>query len=173
MKLKHAPLVALLATSVAACDFSSTPQDLEKPKQRDVYTSLEDCVADWGDTELCERQIDKARERAATAVASHSGGVPAIIPIFYGPSYYDGNRSYVSPKTGSSITPATQKAAQAAAFTRPGTPPVFRSVSPVAAPVSAVASGARSSVSSSSSSSVSRGGFGSTGHAAASSSSGG
>ena len=57
------PLVVALAASVSACDMS--PSDEDKPSQRDVYSSLEDCIADWGDTALCERQMSEARNKAS------------------------------------------------------------------------------------------------------------
>ena len=112
------PLVVLLAESVAACD--TTGQDTPKAAQRDVYNSLEDCMADWGDTELCEREIKEAREHAqkmAAAQAKASGGaMPVFLPIFMGPTYYGDDRRAVS-SSGTAVTPKTTSSARTANFT--------------------------------------------------------
>lgn len=88
-KLIKLSLVAALSTTVAACDTTSSPPE-EKVAQRDVYATLEDCVADWGDTELCERQQKEAHEHAekmAAANAHNGGGGVAVVPMFFGPSH--------------------------------------------------------------------------------------
>jgi uncharacterized protein YgiB involved in biofilm formation len=87
-------LVAALATTVSGCDVTETSE--AKPAQRDVYTSLEDCVADWGDQELCERQIKEGREhleKMAQAKAASGGGwyldsSAGYIPPFLSRCYY-------------------------------------------------------------------------------------
>lgn len=113
------PLVVLLAGSVAACD--TTGQDKPKTAQRDVYHSLEDCVADWGDTELCEKEMKEARDHAlkmAEAQAKASGGsMPVILPIFMGPTYYGDDRRAVS-SSGSTVVPKTTSSARTANFTQ-------------------------------------------------------
>ena len=169
-------LVALLAGTVSACDVTDNS---EKPAQRDVYTSLEDCVADWGDTELCERQIKEAREHAekmAAAQAKDGGGGMAFVPLFFGPTYY-GNDRYYRNSQGDYYQPTTQRARQSVGWNSTTRTPV---VAPPRPPTPAFTGAPRSTsfttttsrpaTSTTSSGSVARGGFGGS---ASSSSSGG
>ena len=113
-KVINLPLVVALAITVSACD--TTSSDETKISQRDVYTSLEDCVADWGDTELCEKQQAEAKALAAKQAQSSGGNSMAFVPIFLGPSYSPGDRStYLN---GNRYTPATSQAASTASYLR-------------------------------------------------------
>lgn len=156
-KISQLSLVVLLAGTVAACDATdhTKEQSGQKIGQRDVYNSLEDCVADWGDTELCTQQMKEAREHAekmAAAQAKSGGSVPAILPIFWGPTYYGDTRSVTH--NGREYTPTSSKATRTAnVFNGPNG---ARTISYAAPPtVTKSASGATTT--------VSRGGFGSTG----------
>lgn len=115
-KLIRLPLVVLLAGSVAACDTTEAP----KVTKRDMYATLEDCVADWGDTELCEREMKESRahvQKMAEAQAKTSGAsMPVILPMFMGPSYSGDTRSYTTP-AGKTITPATTTSSRIANYT--------------------------------------------------------
>lgn len=114
MKLIKLPLVVLLASSVAACDTTEQP----KTAQRDVYNSLEDCVADWGDTELCQAEMKQAREHAEKMAAAQgsSGGGGAFVPIFMGPSYSGGDRAFTT-SDGRRVVPQRTSSARTANYT--------------------------------------------------------
>lgn len=157
-------LIALLSASLVACDPGS------QIVQRDVYHSLEECVADWGELELCERQ-QKQNEEKAKAVASAGNTAAAI--IFFGPSYH-GNDRYVA-HNGQTYAPTSSRARSTASFAGAASRnpisfsnprPAATSVSPTpsqstrSAPVGSVSNGAT----------VSRGGFGSAGASASASS---
>lgn len=168
-------LVALMATMVAACDQTTSESEVDKPAQRDVYTSLEDCVADWGDTELCERQIKEAREHAekmaelAAKNGGGGGGIPAFIPLFYGPTYYGNDRYHVDSR-GDRFVPNQQRARNTVGWnsTNQSITSIYRPNPTVSAPVAT-----RSGFGGGATSTTSRGGFGSTGSSSSSSSSGG
>ena len=66
-------LVLIGAAALAACDQSSTKM------ARDHYASVEDCAADWGRPENCDRV--------------QSSGYPAGAFIFRGPPYAVANRA--------------------------------------------------------------------------------
>jgi hypothetical protein len=162
------PLVVALAVTVAACDMTDQP----KTAQRDVYNSLEDCVADWGDTELCQQQMKEAREhqlKMAEAQAK-SGGNASMIPfIFMGPSYYGDSRAVthngqtIVPKSTNSVRTAnftpTTGGARTVSYTPPNTTATQSTLSRVSAGKSAF-----------SSTSTSRGGIGATGSSSSSAS---
>lgn len=161
-------LLLFLTSSVSACDATQTPEEpKQKISQRDVYNSLEDCVADWGDTELCTQQMKEAREHAEKMAAAqgHSGGGTFI---FWGPSYFGDSRSINH--NGKTITPTTTNATRTANVWNG--PNGARTIS-YAAPKAPVASGVVSSAPKVSApaltSSVARGGFGATGAASSSS----
>lgn len=155
MNIIRLPLVLLLATTVSACDMTSTDTNSdEKPSQRDVYRSLEDCVADWGDTELCERQIaDAKKEAEKLAAQSGSGSHVSFVPIFFGPSYSPGDRS-VYTQTGQRYSPATTRATSTATYLRNARTGVISPKPPIIS---------RPATPTPHSSIVSRGGFGATG----------
>lgn len=160
-KISHLSLIVLLAGTVAACD-EKTSEEKKHIGQRDVYNTLEDCVADWGDTELCQQEMKAAREHAEkmAAAQSHSGGgSPIIAPIFWGPTYYGDSRSVSH--NGKTITPSTSTATRTANIWN--SPSGARTIS-YSAPPQVVKSPTGVSAT------IPRGGFGATG---ASSSSGG
>lgn len=108
-------LVVLLAGTIAACDTTSTLPT----SQRDVYSSIEDCIADWGDTDMCEKNMADAKEAAEAAkiaAAQNPGFNPAFIPIFLGPSYSPGER-YAN-YNGQRYIPSTQRAVSTSTFVR-------------------------------------------------------
>lgn len=167
-------LVAILSTTVAACDDKSSETSENKTRigQRDVYTTLDDCVADWGDTELCQQEMKAAREHAEKMAAAqgHSGSaIPSM--IFWGPTYYGDSRSVVH--NGVTRTPTTSNATRTANIWN--SPSGARTISyapppKVVSTPSGVSSGATPTVSRSgftsstgAVSTVARGGFGATG----------
>ena len=116
MKRGTLPFAIAISTSLVACDTTGA----DRVAHRDVYHSLEDCVADWGDIELCEQQMKEAREHAekiAAAQAQHSGGtVPLIIPMFMGPEYIGSSRTHTTP-SGQTFVAKSNNAARTATFT--------------------------------------------------------
>lgn len=150
------PLVVTLAATVAACDTTASNPE-EKVTQRDVYASLEDCVADWGDTELCERQQKEAHEHAEkmAAAQSHSGGGGvAFVPMFFGPSY-SGERTVTH--NGRTITPSGYSSGRTANY-----------VTNTATGNRVVSYSKPGTMSTHATSAVSRGGFGGSGASASS-----
>lgn len=108
--------------------------------QRDVYTRFEDCVADWGKPELCQKIAEaEAKEFAQNQGVTTGGGSSPI--IFWGPSYYPGDRAVTF--NGQTYEPKANRA-----MSRPFT---------VNSRSSSIA---RSSPGTARSTSVSRGGFG-------------
>lgn len=122
--------------------------------QRDVYTKFEDCMADWGKTELCQQMQQSDAQKFATQTTGVQGGGGSHV-IFWGPSYYPGDRGVIY--NGQNYTPrsnlamsrpfAVTSSSSALARTSPATPRP--------------------------SSMVGRSGFGASGHAASAGSSGG
>jgi hypothetical protein len=91
MKRSHSiPLSVLAALVTGGCDY-----DPAVSAQRDVYTRMEDCVADWGDVKLCQQMEATAAADAQAKAETGSAGTPGahLVPFFfYGPTYYGGNR---------------------------------------------------------------------------------
>lgn len=158
------PLILLLMSTVAACDTTAVSTG-DTPSQRDVYVSVDDCIKDWGDTDLCEKTLADAKEakEAAAKIAQAGGGsgTSSVIPVFMGPSYTPGAR-YAN-YNGQQIVPNTQRAVATSNFTRTAsglrTAPKFTPPSPISPP-SVI------------SRNTPRGGFGATGAARSSGSSG-
>lgn len=116
MKKKNQIVVSLsLVALLGGCS--------EDEVQRDVYNSLEDCLADWQRPELCEAdqsnttQAQKSAEPTAhvngaedpsvgSAIAGAAAGylIARTISNFIGPAYHPGNRA-VSTPTGQIIQP--------------------------------------------------------------------
>jgi uncharacterized protein YgiB involved in biofilm formation len=74
---------------------------------RDVYASVDECLKDWNEAELCEK-MDSDSENEYRR--SHSG---VLYPMFWGPRYYPSDRAVlykgreISPRgRSSSLTPA-------------------------------------------------------------------
>lgn len=154
-KFSTIALVVILSGTVAACDTTGPTQEATKHiGQRDVYNTLEDCVADWGDTDLCTQQMKEAREHAEKMAAAQGGSSGAsIVPIFWGPTYYGNDRSVTS-SSGQRFTPTTSKASRTANIMN--TPTGGRAISYAAPPK--VLTGPNGTVTT-----ISRGGFGATG----------
>lgn len=124
--------------------------DIPDTQQRDVYTKFEDCMADWGKTELCQQMQEADAKQFAQNTTGVSGGGGSHL-IFWGPSYYPGDRAVSY--NGQNYAPTTNRA-----MSRPF------AVTSTASPA------ARSSPATARATSVSRGGFGSAGaHAGGSS----
>lgn len=93
-RVRKVSVMALVATSLAGCEVD------QAPVQRDVYAgqtveqAMQNCIADWGNQELCTKIADtKAQEAAAKQHASsgsHGGGSFVYIQ---GPGYTGGNRA--------------------------------------------------------------------------------
>lgn len=160
----HLHLVVALAATVivTACDTTTnTPSEATDSKsvsQRDVYHSLADCMADWGDSELCDKQQAEAKALAQQQAQNSGGHSTSFVPIFLGPMYSPGDRSaYMN---GNRYSPATQGAASTATYLRNNRTGVVSApsyVSPSKPTFGAPSVASRPSVSSSG---VSRGGFG-------------
>jgi len=119
--------------------------DIPDAQQRDVYTKFEDCMADWGKTELCQQMQEADAKQFAQETTGVQGGSGGSHVIFWGPSYYSGGRSVMY--EGQTYAPTTNRA-----MSRPF------------AVTSTSSAAARTSVAKPTS--VSRGGFGAGGRAA-------
>lgn len=115
-------------------------------QQRDVYTKFEDCMADWGKPELCQKmQEEDARQFAENTTGVSGGGGSHM--IYWGPNYYPGNRAVIH--NGQTLIPKINHA-----------------MSKPFMVTSRSSSAAKSSPSTAHSTSTSRGGFGAGGRAA-------
>lgn len=137
---------------MSGCSYD--PSDGEA-MQRDVYTKFEDCVADWGKTELCQQiaQQEAAQLAQSKGVTGGTGG-GGISPVFWGPSYYHSDRAVAY--NGQTYAPNTNRAMSKPFFVTPTS-----SATAKASPGTARATN------------ISRGGFGSFGRSAGASSFGG
>jgi len=119
-RLSPAPALTLLAALTAtACDSDPGAQAV----QRDVYSgphALENCIADWGNEALCQKQLDDAEKKQLAASAPHTGGGGGSHVFIWGPGYSGPDRAISH--NGQTITPATQRATQTAAFAKGLTP---------------------------------------------------
>ena len=152
MRRKQIPIL-LIAALAGGCGGEDGGEKVAV--QRDVYTRIEDCIADWGNKDLC-LEAEKLRQQQAAHAQAH--GSPIIVSSFYGPEYMPGYRYAYSPD-GAYFRPRTNSAASATAPQKAST--AFTQGRSAAA--AKAASGVRSSGGSSS-----RGGFGGTGRAASS-----
>lgn len=110
-------LVVALSATVAGCD-----DPANQTAQRDVYSgpnAFENCVADWGNEELCKRQLDEAERKAAASVptsgASGGGGSHVML---WGPTYYGADRQVYH--RGQYYAPTSTRAERTAAFNNIG-----------------------------------------------------
>ncbi len=140
--------LVLVPILLAACG-----GDIPAEQQRDVYTKFEDCMADWGKMELCQQLGEADARQFAEATTGVSGGGGGSHLIFWGPSYYPGDRAVMY--NGQTVVPTANRA-----MSRPF---AVRSTSSAAA---------RTSPATARATSVSRGGFGGGGRAAGGSSGG-
>lgn len=113
-------MVALTTALTAALQGCSKPAEATQV-QRDVYTgpdALEKCMADWGNSELCQKQItaEEAKKMAA-ANRANGGGTPIIFfgngYGLYGPGYV-GDRSVTH--NGTTYTPSRSRANSVGSF---------------------------------------------------------
>jgi uncharacterized protein YgiB involved in biofilm formation len=96
-------------TAVAGCG-----GDPDVPAQRDIYTRMEDCVADWGDKELCQAMDATAQAEAAKQQPASTGVGSGYVPYYmWGPTYYGPNRVHYNSQ-GTAITPRSNKAVRQA-----------------------------------------------------------
>ena len=86
---------------------------------RDVYASVDDCLKDWNEAELCEK-MDSDSENEYRR--SHSG---VIYPMFWGPRYYPSDRAVMY--KGREITPRGRSSSLTPAKITPGSPSYSRS----------------------------------------------
>lgn len=144
-KINNKVPVLLLAGMLNGCDYDPA----EEPVQRDVYKSLEDCMADWADKTMCLKAAElQEGQRKKIADNQQHGSTVIMQPYyFYGPEYVPGSR--ISYHNGAAIIPRSSNFVQSTPKFTPS-----------------------SSFSASRSTSVTRGGFGSAGRAAGGSSGG-
>lgn len=140
--------LVLVPILLAGCGVS-TPDNM----QRDVYTKFEDCMADWGKTELCQQMQKEDAQQFAQRTTGVAGGGGSHL-VYWGPSYYPDNRAVSH--NGQTYAPVTNRA-----MSRPFA--VTNTSSPAA----------KASPGTAHSSAASRGGFGGGGRAAGAGSSGG
>jgi uncharacterized protein YgiB involved in biofilm formation len=136
-------LVVALGATVSACDDPG-----EQVAQRDVYSgpnALENCIADWGNAELCKQQLNEAERKAMQGVPTSGGGGASQV-FLWGPGYYGSDRTVTH--NGYAYTPQTSRAERTAAFNSQFKPTSFNTPRPAGTSVS------------------SRGGFGATGRSA-------
>lgn len=100
-------LAILMAATLTAC--SGDVEDETVETQRDVYKTLDDCLSDWGDKEMCMQAANaQAQANAAQQQQQQNAGggsvVPVFIPMFYGPEY-DVNKRVAYSKSGNVISP--------------------------------------------------------------------
>jgi hypothetical protein len=102
INLLIAPILSTIL--VAACNSGGDETT------RDVYENAEDCLKDWGDSDLCQEMNDEDSEDYKRRGGVYKGGKRLI----WGPNYYPGDRS-VSYK-GKTISP-TSKSTSMSPFT--------------------------------------------------------
>ena len=178
------PIVSTATTTTpVATPYPVSSVAPEVAQTRDVYNNLNDCIKDWGDTELCEQMgDDDDRDYKSKYKKSGTG------KYFYGPKYAANNRiitykgktvtptgkvsklpSYVSSVPDSKTTSSTVPASKSTSSTLPST--TSKSATSSTSPSSST-SGTSSTDNPYSSSSTTRGGFGTTSSYTSSSSSG-
>ncbi len=101
------PLSVLVALVAGGCD-----HDPVVSEQRDVYTRVEDCVADWGDTKLCQQMEASAEQQSQSTGQQTASGAHFIPYYFYGPHYYGGNRVAYSNDGSRTYAPAGNRASR-------------------------------------------------------------
>lgn len=143
-------IVIAVAATVGACND-------QKPAQRDAYTSIGDCLADWRDYKLCQEMTEEDKRQAAR---SYGGGHSFF---YWGPTYYGSRGSHMS--GGGYVAPLMNRARSTAQYN--SAKPAFSAPAPAARPSynsyrPSYSSGSRST-SSPATAPASRGGFGATG----------
>jgi hypothetical protein len=96
---KKIPLLvigSLIGLGIYGCDYDPSGEDPKVTAQRDIYTKFEDCVADWGDKNLCQQmQASAEKSKEEQRQAGSGGGHTTVVtgyPYFYGPTYYGNDR---------------------------------------------------------------------------------
>jgi uncharacterized protein YgiB involved in biofilm formation len=71
----------------SGCDYDPA----KEPVQRDVYSKIEDCMADWGDSRLCTEAAQNQQQQQYAGTQPH----PVFIRPYYfhGPEYIPGDRA--------------------------------------------------------------------------------
>ncbi|GGC72575.1 hypothetical protein GCM10011396_19650 [Undibacterium terreum] len=88
--------LALATTLAASTALSGCGNSGSSTTIRDGYTSLDDCVKDWGSADKCQRPP------GSTGGSSHGG---SGVSHYYGPSYSEGGREAAQRSaTGSSTS---------------------------------------------------------------------
>lgn len=146
-KRRSASVSLVLVPILLSTGCSYDPND-GPPLQRDVYTKFEDCVADWGKPELCQKIAEAEAAQFAQDKGVTSGGTGGGVSpmIFWGPSYYSPDRAVAF--NGQTYAPL-QNRAMSKPFQVTSTSSAIAKASPGAARTS----------------NISRGGFGSSGRA--------
>lgn len=96
MKMKFPILLSILMAGTMAGCSPVEPEEEITSTQKDAYKSLQDCMDDWGDKDLCMQAQETMQAQAnAQAQANQQGGGTnvAVVPIFYGPEYHSGQRT--------------------------------------------------------------------------------
>lgn len=109
MKMKFPTLLAILMASASMTACVEEPMEDEvQTTQKDAYSTLDSCLEDWGDKELCTKAMEAsiAQQQAQQQQAQANGGDTTVIAplIFYGPEYSSGQRSAYNSK-GQAIFP--------------------------------------------------------------------
>lgn len=108
--------VLLLAAGIGGCGYDPAADTV----QRDVYTRLEDCVADWGNQELCAQTLQAENQQEQRDASGNVVMVPQY--VFHGPAYYPGNRSVTY--SGRTVTPTgVGRPVSVSSFSRSGISP--------------------------------------------------
>jgi uncharacterized protein YgiB involved in biofilm formation len=126
MKRKSSRIVLLLASAGLVAPFiqgcsdemeDSMVAEAHAPVKRDVYASMEECIADWGDKDLCVKAAEMASQQQAqqSSGGTYSNGA-VVYHHFYGPEYsYSGDR-YIT-RNGQIYRPTSNSAVSSSRFT--------------------------------------------------------
>lgn len=112
MKMKFPILLSILMAGTMTGCSPVEPEEEVTSTQKDAYKSLQDCMDDWGDKDLCMQAQETMQAQAnAQAQANQQGGDTnvAVVPIFYGPEYYSGQRTAYNAH-GKAVFPKGNKA---------------------------------------------------------------
>lgn len=112
--------LTLLVLGLSGCGLNYDPA--AEVAQRDIYTRLEDCVADWGDKDLClkaeELRNEEGRQQAQNSPDTQVAMVPPF--LFLGPLYLPSQR--VAYRDGQAIYPRGQRAVTVRTIPRSAVP---------------------------------------------------
>jgi hypothetical protein len=97
-------LVASLSVLMIGCQeetqFDNDFVLMDEVTQKDVYKTLDECMADWQDASICaplsEQEVAEQNKQLQQFHQSNSGTfVPIIMGSFHGPEYSTGTRSII------------------------------------------------------------------------------